>query len=390
MGGAFAGLADDASSLYWNPAGLATVTAPEISLLHTLYVADTRYQAVGYTQPSALGTVGSSVNLLNYGKIPRTLERTDGLYGGPSGTVNPQDLYLAVGWGGALVPGRLRAGITLRGAFQQLSGASLAGGGINAGLLWDTPVPGCRLGLVAENLGSMGGGGRMLPVSGVGGASFRVNLAPGFHIIYAADVRQAVDAEIMWCMGGELALFDAIFLRGGWRAGGNAFAGPSAGVGLEYPLTWFSGGFTLKLDYAAADSGELGRSQRFQLGIRFGTHPVRLGSIGGGKGDETACLTWKGRGPEFVIYLWSEEDRQWTQVTDRSVKEKRYPLIGFPPGKYVFRVVSVDPLRPDWIGPESGDLEVVIEPTYEPPPEAVKAKPVKVKKPAVRKAAPKK
>jgi hypothetical protein len=70
--------------------------------------------------------------------------------------------------------------------------------------------------------------------------------------------------------------------------------------------------------------------------------------------------------------------------------EKRYPLVGFPPGRYSFRVVSVDPLRPDWTGPESDDLEVVIEPTPDMPEDFAPARQAKPKKDAAGKAMEKK
>ena len=35
MGGAFVGKADDLNALYWNPAGLALVRSPELSLMHS-------------------------------------------------------------------------------------------------------------------------------------------------------------------------------------------------------------------------------------------------------------------------------------------------------------------------------------------------------------------
>jgi long-subunit fatty acid transport protein len=41
MGGAFVGVADDISAIFWNPAGLSMLGSQEGSFMHTAYLAET-------------------------------------------------------------------------------------------------------------------------------------------------------------------------------------------------------------------------------------------------------------------------------------------------------------------------------------------------------------
>jgi hypothetical protein len=373
MGGAFVGLADDLSALSWNPAGLANVTASELSLMHTQYLADTNYEVLGYAQPvSVLGTIAGSVHLLNYGNMPRTLERTDGMYGGIFGSATPQDLFVTAGWGTALPPvfglNRLKGGIALKGTFQQLSGGTLLGIGMSAGALWDTPVQGLRLGTLVDNLGALTGQGRLLPLAWAGGLSYGVDFSGDFRAVYAVDTRVQVDTTPQASMGFEFAAFEMILARVGWRGGGS-LGGATLGGGVRYPMTWFGKTMLFKLDYANVAAGELGASQRFQLSVQFGgfSTNVRLGAARIGYEGNEPVLSWRGHGPAYTILMRREGETAFSQLTDRPIEDTSYGLIGLPPGRYVFRILTVDPYNPAWKGPASKDLELTIEGSAETP-----------------------
>ncbi|MCK5738648.1 UPF0164 family protein, partial [bacterium] len=57
MGGAFVGIADDASALYWNPGGLPEIPRPEFIFMHSEWLADMDYDYLGLVLP--LGGAGS-------------------------------------------------------------------------------------------------------------------------------------------------------------------------------------------------------------------------------------------------------------------------------------------------------------------------------------------
>jgi len=79
MGEAFVGLADDATAVYWNPAGLAFQEGREISLMHANWLpgfaSDLFYEFAAYRHHvEGLGTFGANVTFLNLGKQIQTDE----------------------------------------------------------------------------------------------------------------------------------------------------------------------------------------------------------------------------------------------------------------------------------------------------------------------------
>jgi len=66
MGEAFVGLADDATAVYWNPAGLAFQTGKEITLMHANWLpqfdSDLTYEFAAYRHTlEGIGTLGANV-----------------------------------------------------------------------------------------------------------------------------------------------------------------------------------------------------------------------------------------------------------------------------------------------------------------------------------------
>ncbi len=81
LGGAFAALTSDVTSLYYNPAGLSQMTRPQAMVSTYSYVANTRYSWVGIGLPMSGGAraVGLSVGTFGFSGQPvYTLEDPDG------------------------------------------------------------------------------------------------------------------------------------------------------------------------------------------------------------------------------------------------------------------------------------------------------------------------
>jgi hypothetical protein len=98
MGGAYTAVTDDATSLYWNPAGLSRVSDMSGSLMYTPYLAGINYQAaevakrVSDTDVVALGFRSQS-----YGSISQT-----DINGNSLGSFSPQDYVAEIGWGASI------------------------------------------------------------------------------------------------------------------------------------------------------------------------------------------------------------------------------------------------------------------------------------------------
>lgn len=66
MGGAFVAVADDATALYWNPAGISSVENFSTNLVHTDWLHDLSYNVVGAVLPISEGqSIGAQVALLS-------------------------------------------------------------------------------------------------------------------------------------------------------------------------------------------------------------------------------------------------------------------------------------------------------------------------------------
>jgi len=79
MGGNFVALANDATTLYWNPAGAAIITERMLTFSHTLWFADITHDYFGMVVPWSQGAIGLSVIALNTGEMEQTtLEKPEG------------------------------------------------------------------------------------------------------------------------------------------------------------------------------------------------------------------------------------------------------------------------------------------------------------------------
>lgn len=374
MGGAFTGMADDLNALTWNPAGLGLMARPELSILHTDYLIDTRYEMVGYAQPlSGLGTLGAAVSLLDYGALPRQLEQPNGLPGALAGSTAARDIFATAGWGGTLLPfqglDRIKAGVNLKFTSQRLSQHAFDGFGVSGGALWDTPLEGLRLGTLVDNLGAVTGhgGAGALPLGWVIGGSWAHAFGPAIQAAAAMDARVGAASAVESGLGAELTTFDLVSIRAGWR-GGAVLGGPTFGVGLRTPASFMRLG-TVAFDYAMVPSGDLGTSQRFEMSVRFGGHRriILFGSLKVRQDQGGPVLTWAGQAAAWLVLAKGPRDEKFTQLTDRPVTETSYPLPAFPSGAYIFKVVPVDPDLGSWSEDDAVEIEVTLDAPQEAP-----------------------
>jgi len=75
MGGAFTGLADDVTAIYWNPAGLAKLESPEVYASHQSFLNEVSHEYIAYAHPlkpgNSWGVLGISAQILSQTDIPK-------------------------------------------------------------------------------------------------------------------------------------------------------------------------------------------------------------------------------------------------------------------------------------------------------------------------------
>ncbi len=248
MGGAFTALADDSTSLYWNPAGLAQMKEGELSATYNLWFEDVRqgYLSIGF--PSLGGTLGLAANYVDMG----TLEGRDEA-GNPTGNFTASDLELMVGYAKKISPKLsfgFGAGIIQDTIAEDKKSAFLA----NVGLLTEVSKP-LILGFAVQNLGSQLGSDP-LPLT------LRLGLAlKRSPFMIALDLVKPTDDDTYYCAGAEWWIEKIVALRVGYKSNQDAGSGFTAGLGFKVA--------TVDLDYAYVTYGNLGNTHRISLGSKW-------------------------------------------------------------------------------------------------------------------------
>ena len=101
MGEAFSSVADDASAIYYNPAGMAQLKQKELTVSYNAYFQDTAAQFLGYSHPTeSIGTFGVSANIFSVKNIEQRSAASDS--DTPDSTFNTKDSAYALGWANKL------------------------------------------------------------------------------------------------------------------------------------------------------------------------------------------------------------------------------------------------------------------------------------------------
>lgn len=151
MGGAFVAVADDAHSMFWNPAGLPNVQSIELLLMHSTWLADMNFEYVGAVLPLAeAGTVGVSATMLDVGEMEvTTVSQQDG-----AGLFfNSFDLAAGLHYGYRFYD-KFSIGGTAKYIHQSIWNETATGFAFDLGTLFITPFNDIRLGMNITNFGT--------------------------------------------------------------------------------------------------------------------------------------------------------------------------------------------------------------------------------------------
>lgn len=260
MGGAFTAVADDASSVFYNPAGLAQAQRAELSLTHTEWLAGVRSEYGALALPAGKKlTFGAGANFLFTDQIPKT--DANGINIGSFGSNEGYAVLSA-----AVNLGRVALGASgkyVRQAVDDKSASAVAG---DFGAL--VSIGDLRLGAAVQNAGSqitLATDAFPLPLTESLGASWRI-FSP---LLLAAEYRKPSDETGALHAGFEYSTEgtgsgDRLFLRGGYVSGRQSDTGPGLSAGLGVELSdW-------RIDYGFMPWGDLGNAHRLTLSMRFG------------------------------------------------------------------------------------------------------------------------
>jgi hypothetical protein len=261
MGEAFTAVADDLSSLYWNPSGLALLSQPQASFMYSQLYEDLQYHKVAVGMPLENGGLGASLSYLSYGDIQATDTAGD-----PVGSVDAHTGVATLG-GGFL--GQLwSAGFNLKGIQGTLADEKATGFATDLGAMLVYPkevLDGTLRGAFTyRNLGS---GLKYINQKDDFPSEWRVGLAAlqmiRQKVNLSMDYGQQRDRPGSFYTGAEFWAIPSVALRAGYAGNHTEGSGVRAGLGLKVK--------DFSFDYAYSAFGDLGMTHRYELTVRFGT-----------------------------------------------------------------------------------------------------------------------
>jgi long-subunit fatty acid transport protein len=151
MGGAFVAISDDATALYWNPAGMSQCAHSEITFNHSDWFLDIYHEFVGAVMPAGRHAFGLSAI---YVGVPDQKVRTIAQPEGNGNFYNASDLTLGVSYAFQFTD-QFSMGATGKFIRQQIYNSSGVAGAIDLGALYQpSSISWLSLGMQVANFGS--------------------------------------------------------------------------------------------------------------------------------------------------------------------------------------------------------------------------------------------
>lgn len=272
MGEAFVAIADDATALYWNPAGLTRIKDNQITFMHNFWFQKINYDYLGYVQGLKNGAdekFGISIIMLHNGDIQRTIEDASGNYVGIGSNFTAYDL--ALGFSYAWKMGEnFDIGTSfkfIRSSIDDVTGWTSC---VDLGFLY-SPINKLTFGINAQNAilpmpiryyrgNTPVSALHPLPMNIKVGASYKFN----DNLLSGMDLNIPIDNKPNFHIGVE-HWYGNFALRAGYKTDFiqdiDALSGLSVGLGFKWQ--------NYQADYAFVPYGDLGFTHRVSLLLKF-------------------------------------------------------------------------------------------------------------------------
>lgn len=277
LGGAFAGLANDINTIFWNPAGLTAVHDRELTAMQHFSFADINNQTIGYAQRIERLVWGASF-LGSFTEI----ERRQGPTEDPDSTVTvggfATGLSLAYPLGEAI-----SVGATAKIISEQLDIQNAFGVAADVGLVARLLDNRLGIGIAVQNAGVLDGG-ENLPIALRAGLAYRMWEQPTTEVetdepmpaqeVWAlvADAHlPLLDANPSFHVGVERWFYESVAARLGYRIGfnENPSDGLSLGIGVRRSGEDMLANIDFQFDYAFVPDAYVGNAHRVSFITRF-------------------------------------------------------------------------------------------------------------------------
>jgi hypothetical protein len=295
MGGAFTSIADDATAMFWNPAGIAGIRGTEFLVTYGKWIADIQYNYSGLVLPAgSLGTLGINATFVTMDDMERTtIEEPDGT----GEYFDAGSLAFGLSFGRALTD-RFSVGFNGKYVRESIYHSRAQGMALDIGTLFRTQFHDMQIGMSISNFGTkmrMAGDDMLVQhdiddvTAGNNGninadlrtdafdlpLLFRVGVSADIlkgigrdRLILAVDALHPNDDTEGVNAGCEYVFRDRIRIRAGYKSlfARDTQQGLTLGGGLTKAIGRTG---NISIDYAYQDFGVLNNTQRFSLAVRL-------------------------------------------------------------------------------------------------------------------------
>ncbi|MFA6570625.1 MAG: PorV/PorQ family protein [Bacteroidota bacterium] len=288
MAGAYGAVADDLTSIYWNPSGLAKVKGMGGDFSYTSWFAGFTHAFAAFSLPLGENYMAAvSLQAFTSDRIPiTTMDKPQGT--GSAYTLS--DIAINATIAGYLTE-QFSFGITAKMLNSSIAMLDAPGFAFDIGTMYETGIQGIRLGFSIHNLGTeMKYSGQDLQttkklVDALSASPLDVQyLASGFslpltfragiasdiinedeHKLTAAlDFVTLSDTPEQFAVGAEYVWNKIVAVRAGYRIGQDEF-----GLGGGFGVNYLTGGFNGQIDYSINPTKSIGLVNRISIQVRL-------------------------------------------------------------------------------------------------------------------------
>lgn len=273
LGESFIAISDDASALYWNPAGLAQFDKNQLIISHNIWVVDINHDFIGVVYHlDSDNSFGASLTAVTMDDMPVTTEFApfgNGEYFGFS------DIAVSVSYARKMTQ-QFSFGGTIKYVEETLDKIKMRGVMIDLGTYYRTGLGSTRFAVTVSNFGSeLAPDGEIILVGNRTNSEWQSFAPPtifriGFafepfeneehRVTTSIQLNHPNDNSENIVVGAEYAWQKMFFLRGGYKFNVDE-QNYSFGLGLNVPISLAE--FTL--DYAFTNFQRLGSAHRFSI-----------------------------------------------------------------------------------------------------------------------------
>lgn len=266
MGTAFTSVSDDASCVFWNPAGLARIDGRALAFHHTPWLADISLTQITYITrvrflPGSFAVHARSLYMPE--DDVRTVFRPDG-----DGTrFDAGDVALGLSYARSLTD-KFSTGVGINWLHSTLATYTASAFTFDFGTLYDTGFRSFKIGMAIANIGSdmvfIDDPVKVPTIFRVGMSTVLFQRA-GQRLLVSGEFSHPPDNNERANMGSEYSFYDYLFVRGGYfyRFDVERF---STGFGVRVPTSLLRDS---RFDYAYTEMRELPAVHRFSAEFRF-------------------------------------------------------------------------------------------------------------------------